>query len=86
MATEFTGMEDQQAAHASTVPGGQEALQIVQGMVAESVKKAVDQATERLMIAVEQRIAAAQPSPSPSTHTVPKHRAKRAIREVPPQV
>ena len=62
-------MEDQQAAHASTVPGGQEALQIVQGMVAESVKKAVDQATERLMIAVEQRIAAAQPSPSPSTHT-----------------
>ena len=69
LATEFTVMENQQAAPATTVPGGQEALQIVQGMVAESVKKAVDQATERLLMAVDQRIAAARSPPSPSTQT-----------------
>ena len=38
-------------------------------MVAESVKTAVDQATERLLMAVDQRIAVARSSPSPSTHT-----------------
>ena len=38
LATEFKGMENQQEAPTTTVPGGQKALQ---GMVVESVKKAV---------------------------------------------